>query len=73
MQRALVKPPGIVMAGRDIGTVILPDARLKIWLNASLEERARRRAEQTGEAFDRGAGAHGVIVTRSMARARPRR
>ena len=39
------------MAGRDIGTVILPDARLKIWLNASLEERARRRAEQTGEAL----------------------
>jgi cytidylate kinase len=50
VQRALVKPPGVVMAGRDIGTVILPDARLKIWLNASLEERARRRAQQTGEA-----------------------
>jgi cytidylate kinase len=51
VQRALVKPPGIVMAGRDIGTVILPDARLKIWLNASIEERARRRAGQTGEAL----------------------
>jgi cytidylate kinase len=51
VQRALVKPPGIVMAGRDIGTVILPAASLKIWLNASIEERARRRAEQTGEAL----------------------
>jgi cytidylate kinase len=48
-QRRLVRPPGLVMAGRDIGTVILPDAPLKIWLNASPEERARRRAQQTGE------------------------
>ena len=48
-QRALIKAPGLVMAGRDIGTVIVPEAPLKIWLNASLEERARRRASQTGE------------------------
>ena len=40
------------MAGRDIGTVIVPEAPLKIWLNASAEERARRRAEQTGEDYD---------------------
>jgi CMP/dCMP kinase len=52
-QRALVRPPGLVMAGRDIGTVIVPDAPLKIWLNASAEERARRRAAQTGEPFER--------------------
>jgi cytidylate kinase len=51
-QRALVRPPGLVMAGRDIGTVIVPDAPLKIWLNASAQERARRRAAQTGEAFE---------------------
>jgi cytidylate kinase len=51
VQRAMVQPPGIVMAGRDIGTVILPDAPLKIWLSASIDERARRRAEQTGEAL----------------------
>jgi cytidylate kinase len=37
---------GIIMAGRDIGTVILPDADVKIYLNASAEERARRRAVQ---------------------------
>jgi len=52
-QRALVRPPGLVMAGRDIGTVIVPDAPLKIWLNASAGERARRRAAQTGEPFER--------------------
>ena len=34
------------MAGRDIGTVVLPDADLKIFLDASVEERARRRAEE---------------------------
>ena len=52
VQRALVRPPGLVMAGRDIGTVIVPDASLKVWLSASAEERARRRAQQTGENFD---------------------
>jgi cytidylate kinase len=36
------------MAGRDIGTVVLPDADLKIFLDASVEERARRRAEERG-------------------------
>jgi cytidylate kinase len=48
-QRALAaQPGGIVMAGRDIGTVVLPDADLKIFLDASAEERARRRAEERG-------------------------
>jgi cytidylate kinase len=47
-QRDLAAGGGIVMAGRDIGTVVLPDADLKIYLNASVEERARRRAEQRG-------------------------
>jgi cytidylate kinase len=45
-QRALAKGGGIIIAGRDIGTVILPGADVKIYLNASAEERARRRAEQ---------------------------
>ena len=48
-QRALAADGGIVMAGRDIGTVVLPDADLKIYLDASLEERARRRAEERGQ------------------------
>ena len=52
-QRALIRPPGVVMAGRDIGTVIVPEAPLKIWLSASPEERARRRSAQTGEPYER--------------------
>jgi CMP/dCMP kinase len=39
---------GAVVEGRDIGTVVLPDAELKIYLSAEPEERARRRAHQTG-------------------------
>lgn len=45
-QRSLARGGGIIMAGRDIGTVILPDADVKIYLSASAEERARRRAAQ---------------------------
>lgn len=45
-QRELVAEGGIIMAGRDIGTVILPDADVKIYLDASAEERAHRRALQ---------------------------
>ena len=48
-QRALAaEPGGIVMAGRDIGTVVLPNADLKLFLDASVAERARRRAEERG-------------------------
>jgi CMP/dCMP kinase len=47
-QRALAEGGGIIMAGRDIGTVVLPDADLKLYLEASLEERSRRRAEERG-------------------------
>ena len=39
---------GAVVEGRDIGTVVLPDAELKVFLSADPEERARRRARQTG-------------------------
>jgi cytidylate kinase len=51
-QRALARDRGIIMAGRDIGTVVLPDADLKIFLEASVEERARRRIEERGIAPD---------------------
>ena len=47
-QRRSPRAGGIVMAGRDIGTVVLPDADLKIFLDASVEERARRRTEERG-------------------------
>lgn len=42
-QRRIAERGRVIMAGRDIGTVVLPDAELKIFLDASLEERARRR------------------------------
>jgi cytidylate kinase len=42
-QRAIEGRQPIVMVGRDIGTVVLPHANLKVYLDASLEERARRR------------------------------
>ena len=47
-QRDLAEDGAIVMAGRDIGTVVLPDADLKLFLDASVTERARRRAEERG-------------------------
>jgi len=47
-QREVARGGGIVMAGRDIGTVVLPNADLKLFLDASVAERARRRAEQRG-------------------------
>ena len=47
-QRALADGGGIVVAGRDIGTVVLPDADLKLFLDASVEERATRRIEERG-------------------------
>jgi cytidylate kinase len=55
-RRLAAEPGGIVMAGRDIGTVVLPDADLKIFLDASVEERARRRAQERGVTSDSAAG-----------------
>lgn len=46
LQRDLAKKHDIIMDGRDIGTVVLPNASLKIYLTASPEERARRRHEE---------------------------
>ena len=48
-QRDLGAGGGVVMDGRDIGTVVLPDAHLKIFLDADLDERARRRAAEHPE------------------------
>lgn len=45
-QRRIGKRGGVVMVGRDIGTVVFPEAELKIYLDASVEERARRRFEE---------------------------
>lgn len=48
-QRAFRQPPGLVADGRDMGTVVFPDARLKIFLTASAEIRAERRYKQLKE------------------------
>ncbi|MCY3841813.1 MAG: (d)CMP kinase [Gammaproteobacteria bacterium] len=51
-QQTFRRPPGLVADGRDMGTVVFPDARLKVFLTASVDARARRRFEQLK---DRGA------------------
>ncbi|HEV7613604.1 MAG TPA: (d)CMP kinase [Steroidobacteraceae bacterium] len=48
-QRRFAVPPGLVADGRDMGTVVFPDAELKIFLTASAEERAARRYKQLKE------------------------
>ena len=45
-QRAAARPPGLVADGRDMGTVVFPDAEVKIFLTASPEERGKRRYRQ---------------------------
>lgn len=53
VQQEIARQEGIVFAGRDIGTVVLPHADLKIFLNPSLEERAtRRHAANPQRSFD---------------------
>jgi len=46
LQQAMARRGGVVMEGRDIGTVVLPEAEVKIFLTASLAERVRRRQEE---------------------------
>jgi len=48
-QKLMGKHGGVVMDGRDIGTVVFPDAELKIYMQASLEERAKRRYKELRE------------------------
>ena len=48
-QRAFRESPGLVADGRDMGTVVFPDAQLKVFLTASRDERARRRYKQLNE------------------------
>jgi len=48
-QRSFRQPPGLVADGRDMGSVVFPDAQLKVFLTASVEQRALRRAKQLKE------------------------
>jgi len=62
-QRALSVRGGTVMEGRDIGTVVFPDAPVKIYLDASPEERARRRATDPAHASGKGTAAIQEVAT----------
>jgi cytidylate kinase len=53
LQRELIAAGDYVAEGRDIGTVVAPDAELKVFLTASPQERARRRAAETGADVER--------------------
>ncbi len=58
LQRSFARPPGLVMEGRDIGTVVFPDADLKLFVSASVEARAERRyleLRAKGEGADKDA------------------
>ena len=59
------RPPGAVLDGRDIGTVIFPDAPVKFWVTASIEARGERRFR---ELRGRGAGADPADVTAELRR-----
>jgi cytidylate kinase len=62
-QRALGADGGVVMEGRDIGTVVFPGADVKIFLDASPEERARRRATDPAHASGTGTAAIPEVAT----------
>lgn len=62
-QRAFRKPPGLVADGRDMGTVVFPDAVLKIYLTASMQVRARRRHKQL---IDKGIHANLAALSREL-------
>jgi CMP/dCMP kinase len=63
-QRAFAEPPGLVADGRDMGTVVFPGAELKIFLTATLEERALRRYKQLK---DKGSGVSLPALSRELA------
>jgi len=63
-QRDFARAPGLVADGRDMGTVVFPDARLKIFLTASADERALRRYNQLK---DKGSGVSLAALSREIA------
>lgn len=68
-QRGFRRPPGLVADGRDMGSVVFPDAIVKIYLTASPEERARRRYKQL---MEKGMGANMAALLQDI-RERDRR
>ena len=63
-QRRFAREPGLVADGRDMGTVVFPDAALKVFLTASPDERARRRHKQLK---DKGSGVSLAALSREIA------
>ncbi len=63
-QQSFARPPGLVADGRDMGTVVFPQAELKIFLTASPEERALRRYKQLK---DKGSGVSLAALSREIA------
>ncbi len=63
-QRSFAQAPGLVADGRDMGTVIFPEARLKVFLTASAEERAQRRHKQL---IEKGSAASLAALSREIA------
>lgn len=61
-QRAAVGRDGAVVEGRDAGTVVVPDAALKVWLTATPAERADRRAAQLGQTDPQVVAAHAADI-----------
>jgi cytidylate kinase len=70
LQRAIGAGGGVVMEGRDIGTVVFPDADVKVYLDASAEERARRRAHDPAHAMGRAGAAVEEVASALEARDR---
>jgi cytidylate kinase len=62
-QRAFRMPPGLVADGRDMGTIVFPDARLKVFLTATPEVRAERRYKQL---IDKGIDANLRALSRDL-------
>ncbi|HUK05260.1 MAG TPA: (d)CMP kinase [Burkholderiales bacterium] len=62
-QRAFRRPPGLVADGRDMGTVVFPDATLKVYLTASVPVRAARRYKQL---IDKGNNANLAALSRDL-------
>jgi len=62
-QRAFRRPPGLVADGRDMGTVVFPDAALKVFLTASPQARAQRRYKQL---IDKGNSANLATLSREL-------
>jgi cytidylate kinase len=66
-QRAYGLGGGVIMEGRDIGTVVFPDAEVKVYLDASPQERARRRAHDHAHAASAPGGADMGGVAQALA------